>query len=68
MLCLNAAEMVEKARTRLLKVLMRGISAIIGEAFRCTVTGEACPCPDEHVKQFNEAQIHGAERFIFGQA
>lgn len=66
MLCLNATEMAEEARTKLLKILMRGIPAIIGDAFRCSVTGEACPCPDEQVKQFNEAQMHGAERFLYG--
>lgn len=68
MLCLNATEMAEEARTKLLKILMRGIPAIIGDAFRCSVTGEACPCPDEQVKQFNEAQMHGAERFVYGLA
>ena len=66
MLTLTAKTMTEEARTGLLKVLIRGIPAIISGAFRCSVTGEAFVCPDKLVSVCNEAQKRNAERFIFG--
>jgi hypothetical protein len=66
MLTLTAKPMTEEARTSLLKILIRGINAIISDAFRCSVTGEAFLCSGRLVKVCNEAQKRNAERFVFG--
>lgn len=66
MLVLTAGTMAEESRTRLLKIMMRGIPVVISDAFRCSVTGEAARCPDALVKVFNESQKRNAERFIYG--
>ena len=65
MLTLTAGPMAEESRTRLLKVMMKGIPVVISDAFRCSITGEAARCPDVLVKLFNETQKRNAERFIF---
>lgn len=66
MLTLTAKSMTEEARTSLLKILIRSIPAIISDAFRCSVTGEAFVCPDKLVAVCNKAQKRNAERFVFG--
>lgn len=68
MLVLTAETMVEESRTRLLKIMMKGIPVVISDAFRCSVTGEAARCPDGLVKVFNETQRRNAERFLYGNA
>ena len=65
MLTLTAGSMAEESRTRLLKVMIKGIPVVISDAFRCSITGEAARCPDVLVKLFNETQKRNAERFIY---
>lgn len=66
LLNLSACQLVEESKNCLLKALMKGVIIDMSDAYKCSVTGEACGCPSKIVKLFNTLQKNNAERCVFG--